>query len=262
MEKNNIIASSILGVLLAIGLIFGGCYIGKGWIKAKTAGRFVRVDVAVERIVQADFSTWRINIQSDGPDLQSATRKLEKDRSKLIGFLSENSFKEEEIENDQFRVYDSLANGQGKATPAQINSRYKVSQVIAVRTSDVMKVYQAYQKITDLLKEGVMVNSGRQFYSSGGPQYELLSYDDVKVEMLEEVVQSARKSAEVFAADSDSEVGKIKSATQAKFRVQTLETNNPRGLLRASAVAAPNNEPSSIKKKVTVSVTQEYYLED
>lgn len=62
--------------------------------------------------------------------------------------------------------------------------------------------------------------------------------------MVEEATRKAREVAEKFAADSDSQLGKIKVARQGQFTITNRDSNNPH------------------IKKVRVVNTVEYYLSD
>lgn len=45
--------------------------------------------------------------------------------------------------------------------------------------------------------------------------------------MIEEATKNARKAAEKFAKDSDSELGKIKHAYQGQFSIENRDANTP-----------------------------------
>jgi len=62
--------------------------------------------------------------------------------------------------------------------------------------------------------------------------------------MIEQATQNARSVAEKFAADSDSRLGKIKSANQGVFSIEDRDSN------------------TLYLKKVRVVSTVEYYLAD
>ena len=62
--------------------------------------------------------------------------------------------------------------------------------------------------------------------------------------MIEEATRNARRVAEKFAEDSDSVLGKIRSARQGQFSIQDRDSNNPH------------------IKRVRVVSTLEYYLVD
>ena len=68
--------------------------------------------------------------------------------------------------------------------------------------------------------------------------------NDIKPAMIEQATQNARSKEEKFAADSDSRLGKIKSANQGVFSIEDRDSNTP------------------YLKKVRVVSTVEYYLAD
>jgi hypothetical protein len=62
--------------------------------------------------------------------------------------------------------------------------------------------------------------------------------------MVEESTKNARATAEKFAADSESQLGKIRRATQGQFSIQNRDVNTPH------------------IKNVRVVSTVEYYIND
>lgn len=62
--------------------------------------------------------------------------------------------------------------------------------------------------------------------------------------MIEEATRKAREVAQKFASDSNSQLGKIKRASQGRFSINARDNNNPH------------------IKKVRVVSTVEYYLSD
>ena len=62
--------------------------------------------------------------------------------------------------------------------------------------------------------------------------------------MIEEATRNAREAAQKFATDSDSKLGKIKSARQGQFEITDRDANTP------------------YIKKVRVVTGLDYYLED
>ncbi|WP_422490326.1 hypothetical protein [Endozoicomonas sp. ALE010] len=95
--------------------------------------------------------------------------------------------------------------------------------------------------LSDLGREGIVFTGGH--YGSQ-PEYLFTRLNDVKPEMIEEATRKAREVAEKFASDSQSELGKIKRASQGQFSISDRDRNNPH------------------IKKVRVVATIEYYLSD
>jgi hypothetical protein len=87
---------------------------------------------------------------------------------------------------------------------------------------------------TDLLKEDILVSS----YAD----YQFLGLNEIKPDMIAESLVKARESAEEFAKNSHSKIGKMRTASQGYFEVNDLDETTPQ------------------MKKVRVVTTVEYYL--
>ncbi len=75
-------------------------------------------------------------------------------------------------------------------------------------------------------------------------EYLFTGLNDIKPEMVQEATQKAREVAVKFAKDSDSVLGKIKSARQGQFSIRDRDSNTPQ------------------IKIVRVVTSVEYYLSD
>lgn len=81
-------------------------------------------------------------------------------------------------------------------------------------------------------------------YGNNMVKYEFTGLNEIKPEMVEESTKNARATAEKFAKDSDSELGKIRRATQGQFSITNRDNNTPH------------------IKNVRVVSTIEYYIRD
>jgi len=95
--------------------------------------------------------------------------------------------------------------------------------------------------VIELGKKGIVLtaqnyNNKTQFVFSG--------LSDIKPDMIEEATKNARAVANKFASDSDSILGKIKTAKQGQFSIKDRDATTPH------------------IKKVRVVSTIEYYLSD
>jgi hypothetical protein len=95
-----------------------------------------------------------------------------------------------------------------------------------------------------------MVELGRQGIVLAGEDYDSKTQfifnrlNELKPAMIEEATRSAREVAAKFAKDSDSRLGKIKSASQGQFTIEDRDSTTP------------------FIKKIRVVSTVEYYLVD
>ncbi len=99
----------------------------------------------------------------------------------------------------------------------------------------------ANRELLELGKAGVVFSQENYELQT---QYLFQGLNEIKPEMVEEATRNARVVAEKFAADSESRLGKLKSAAQGQFTVEDRDSNNPH------------------IKRVRVVSTLEYYLAD
>ena len=124
----------------------------------------------------------------------------------------------------------------------QITNRYVATSVIIVTSSKVELVRSIMQKQAQLMKMGIALIT--EDYGKNTVKYEFTRLNDIKPEMVEESTKNARATAEKFAEDSDSELGKIRRATQGQFSISDRDNNTPH------------------IKNIRVVSTIEYYIND
>ena len=76
----------------------------------------------------------------------------------------------------------------------------------------------------ELMKQGVAIAA-----SDYGTYtiYEYTELNSIKPQMIEDATKNARAAAEKFAKDSDSKLGKIKTASQGQFSIENIDENTP-----------------------------------
>ena len=80
-------------------------------------------------------------------------------------------------------------------------------------------------KQAELLKKGVVAGAGNDWENPVEFKYEGLN--DIKPQMIEEATRNARETAQKFAKDSRSKLGKIKTASQGTFTIENRDSNTP-----------------------------------
>ncbi len=232
-------SAMVLGVLLALGLAALGYQLADGLIRFKAAERAVTVKGLAEREVAADTAIWPIRFNAADDDLENLYSVLEHQGQLVTAFLKDASFPEEEITLSAPAIIDRRAQGYGN--PAAQDLRYAGNVTVTVYTREVERVRQAMRRLTDLGKQGIAI-AGQDY----GVRTEFLytGLNDIKPAMIEEATRNAREVAAKFAQDSDSRLGKIRTANQGLFTIQDRDSNTPH------------------IKKVRVVSTIEYYLVD
>jgi hypothetical protein len=232
-------AATILGVLLAAGLGLLGYQLADGLLRFKAAERVVSVKGLAEREVAADTAIWPIRFSAADDDLQALYATLERQSDAVTHFLQQAGFAGADISLSAPAIVDRRAQGYGN--PGVQDLRYAGNVTVTVYTSDVQRVGEATRHLTDLGKQGIAL-VGQDY--GVRTEYLYTALNDIKPAMIEEATRNAREVAARFAQDSDSTLGKIRTASQGLFTIQDRDSNTPQ------------------IKKVRVVSTVEYYLVD
>lgn len=242
---------TLLGVLLAAGLVLGGLALGSEIKATRLSDRYVTVRGLAERNVQSDLAIWSLGYKEAGDDLLPLYSKSEADKKSILDFLSRQAIKPSEIEVGTVSVTDTQANEYGGSNNRN-QKRYIIQQNITVRTSRVNVVASAAQKTMQLVQKGVILGA------NGGPSYKFTGLNSIKPDMITEATRNARAAADRFASDSGSKVGSIRQATQGIFSILAANAGADTG--ESSYGYGGNNDESSITKTVRVVTSVEYYL--
>ncbi|MGN0086122.1 MAG: SIMPL domain-containing protein [Alloprevotella sp.] len=225
-------------ILLAAAIaIVGGClYAGLSTLSNRD--RAVSVRGLAEREVKADHVIWPVVYKTTGNNLAAIYADLAQAEQRITAFLTKGGVKKDDISTDAPQIVDLNADRYSQQQPGR--DRYTVTYIVTVSSAEVDKVRQLMSQVGDLLKEGIAISAGE--YDSK-VQYEFTGLNQIKPEMIEQATRNAREAAQKFAADSDSELGKIKRATQGLFTIEDRDQYTP------------------YIKKVRVVTSVDYYLE-
>ena len=241
MEKNNLIPAAFI----AIGLIVAGWFVGHGFVKARSADRYVTVKGVAEREVQANVALWPLRFVATSDNLAEAQNRIKKSSAAVFSFLKHSGIDSSSTEVQKIEVTDVLANPYRSGTT---QSRYIIAQTIMVRTNQIEKIVRASQSVGALVDAGVVLSSVGG--PESGPTYLFTDLNTLKPDMIAEATASARKAAEQFAKDSGSKLGGILRASQGVFEILPRD--------RAPGVY----EGTQLNKTLRVVTTVEYSLED
>lgn len=209
------------GLCIMAGLVVLGIMIPTAVTKYRSFDRTVNVKGLCEKEVKADKVIWPIVYKVMSDNIHSIYDQTDAGNAVIVDFLSSGGLSEDEITVSVPQISDKLANEYGDNNRA---FRYIAKNVVTVCTSDVDKVLALMANQSDLLKKGV-VAAGNDWENPVEFKYEGLN--GVKPQMIEEATQNARETAEKFAKDSDSRLGKIKTANQGTFTIEDRDSNTP-----------------------------------
>ena len=203
------------GLFIMVGLIFLGLMI------PKAVSDFVNVKGLSEKEVKADKVIWPFAFTVVGNDLNGVYAEIERNTATIKEFLTSGGIPESEITVSIPSVSDKYAYEYGSNDRAY---RYFCKSTVSVCTENVDAVLALMPRQSELLKKGI-IGSGNSWENQVEFKFEGLNA--IKPEMIEDATKNAREAAEKFAKDSDSRLGKIKTANQGTFTISDRDSNTP-----------------------------------
>ena len=229
----------VLGVAIVLGLSALGYFLRDAAITFKQFERTVTVKGLAEQEHPADVVIWPIQYTEAGNTLDGTYTALESSAEKVRTFLVNQGISEEELSFSTPVLTDRSAQLYGGNENPEF--RYIASQTATLYSENVELVRDVMSRLVDLGKQGITL-SGNEYMVQ--PEYLFNRLNEIKPEMIEQATVEARQVAEKFAEDSNSKLGKIKTASQGQFSIMPRDNNTPH------------------IKKVRVVSTIVYYLSD
>ena len=151
----------------------------------------------------------------------------------MLDFLTSNGIPASEISVNPPNIDDISAN----AWNDKARFKYSLTSTMTVLTTQVDKVRELLNRQGELLNQGIA-------FANLSINYTYTDLNKIKPEMIVEATKNAREAAEQFAKDSESVLGKIKTATQGYFSIEDSDPSTP------------------YVKNIRVVTNVTYYLED
>ena len=161
---------------------------------------------------------------------------IEEKNGIIIDFLKEAGIDAADISVAAPKVLDTRTEWSG----SQNRYTYIVTSVVTVCTDKVDEIIRLQSRQGELLQKGIAMTNTWEYQTV----YSFTKLNEIKPSMIETATKNARETAEKFAADSESKLGKIKRATQGQFSITDRDTNTP------------------YMKNVRVVTSVDYYLKD
>lgn len=213
-------------VIVGVGL-FAGCFsLGSSITSAvneyKQYDRTVTVKGLAEREEMADIVIWPIQYVETANDLTALYTTIEKKNEQIKAFLINAGFKGDEITIAAPNIIDKKAQQYGGTD--DIEYRYYATQTITLYSEQVALARKAMNAISKLGKDGIVFNQNQYDVPV---EYIYNGLNAIKPAMIEDATKKAREVADKFASDSNSALGKIKTASQGQFSIRERDKNNP-----------------------------------
>ena len=215
-EKNNYLFN--LGTALALGLIISSLILGWAYTGAKKGDDSITVTGSAKKRIKSDLVLWSAGISVEAPALTDAYKRLSGDLPRIKEYLLSKGIPEGQM------TISSITTTQRKARDSEGNETseiigYALSQSIEVRSNDVEKIGQVAREATELMNQGILIESG-------APRYYYTQIGDLKIEMLGEAAKDAKERAERIASSTGNSIGSVRSAKMGVLQITAADSTD------------------------------------
>ena len=209
------------GVAFIMGMLILGISLNLTVGNFKSYDRCVTVKGLCEKEVMADKVIWPIVYKQGGNELGKLYSTVQEMNNTIIEFLKEAGVTDEEITTNAPSILDTRTNLYSERN----EYNYIVTAGVTVCSDKVELIVKLQTEQARLYEKGIPV--GMEENWSHPTIYSFTGLNEIKPAMIEEATVNARHAAEKFAKDSNSKLGKIKTATQGQFSVSDRDNNTP-----------------------------------
>jgi hypothetical protein len=209
--KSNI-QIAIAGLCVALGLIILGIFINKGLQSFSNKERVVTVKGLAEKNITATSANVRISYSFSGDEPKPLVERIDSRTAEITAYLKSKGFNEVEI--CDLDIYDSKSYYEtdwidGKRVQVK-KDRYRASKYQIITVKEVEKAEGTSNQINiDLINSGLTADVSTD--------YNFPELNEIKPALIAESTKNARTAGEQFAKDSQSRLGKIKTASQGQI---------------------------------------------
>jgi len=213
--------------------------------KVQLRDQTISVKGYAERPITADRASWSVQLIVRNPDMAAGYRKLEEDRSRLLGVLKLGGFAEEKVDSTPVEIETRFARDDKGNFTNRIEG-FVVKQWYGIASSDVQSVAKLARSTSDLIRDGIELNAD-------APVYLFTQMDSMKLQMLSEASDNARERATRLMGSSGGRLGPLRSANQGVFQITPAFSTEVSG--------SGENDTTSIAKLIKATVTLEFGIE-
>lgn len=245
------------GVFFALANVICVAILAWTYLSVKLEPKTLSVTGSARKAIISDRVTWTGTICAKDANLVKAYDTLKGAADKVHAFLVANGIPASEITLSAIttsrRYHQEVVraagqnDGEAKDKPVVITTdkieSYTLSQSIAISSADMQKVPAVARAVTDLIKEGIEIDSEQ-------PRYLYTKLSELKINMLAEATKDATTRAEQIVNNANGRLGKLVEARMGVMQI------TPKGVSDTSGEGI--NDTSSYEKEITSIVAAKF----
>lgn len=215
-EKNNYWMNA--GAAMAVGLVVSSLIFGWFYSNAKKGDDAITVTGSAKKRITSDLVVWSAGTSAQAPVLADAYRQLSESTPRIKEYLISKGIPEQQmtvssISSTTLKRRDADGNETSEITG------YSLSQQVEVRSNDVQRIGQIAREATDLINQGILIESK-------APQYYYTQIGDLKIEMLGEAAKDAKERAGRIASSTGNSIGAVRSAKMGVLQITAADSTD------------------------------------
>ncbi|MBA2525678.1 MAG: SIMPL domain-containing protein [Pyrinomonadaceae bacterium] len=227
------------GIALAIGLVLASMIGGLAFVKGKRGDQTITVTGSARKRIRSDLVIWKAGVSYQAPVLSDAYRSLSENVPRVKSYLIGKGIPENQITISSISSQTLHArNEQGEENTGQITG-YSLRQELEVRSNDVDKIAKIAREATELINQGILLESM-------APEYHYTKLGEEKITMLAEAAKDAKVRAEKVAESTGSSIGSVRTARMGVLQITPADSNE--------VSDSGMNDTSSLEKDITAVV--------
>jgi hypothetical protein len=206
------------GVALALGLVMSSMIFGWFYSHSKKGDEAITVTGSAKRRIRSDLVVWDASVSSQSDQLSAAYQQISGNIPKIKQYLISKGITEDQMTVSSVST-TALHKQDANGSDTNEISGYSLRQSIEVRSNDVDKISQIAREATELINEGILIESS-------APQYYYTKIGDLKVEMLGEAAKDAKTRAEQIANSTGNSIGPVRSARMGVLQITPADSTD------------------------------------
>ncbi|CAN5525067.1 SIMPL domain-containing protein [soil metagenome] len=204
------------GVAMAIGLVLSSLIFGWFYAKTKKGDEAITVTGAAKKRIKSDLVVWTASIAAQSAQPTEAYKQLSENVPKIKQYLIGKGIPEAQMVVSSVSTTTLKKQDANGVETSEITG-YVLRQNIEVRSNDVDKIGQIAREATELINQGILIESN-------APQYYYTQIGDLKIEMLGEAAKDAKVRAEKIAASTGNSIGAVRSARMGVLQITAADS--------------------------------------
>jgi uncharacterized protein len=215
-ERSNVFYNA--GTALALGLIISSLILGWSYRGSKKGDEAITVTGSAKRRIASDLVVWNAGVSAQAPVLADSYAQLAGSIPRIKQYLLSKGIPEDQMTVSSITTMTNKGRDADGNETAEITG-YTLSQQIEVRSNDVAKISQVAREATELINQGILIESS-------SPRYYYTKIGDLKVEMLGEAAKDAKERAERIASSTGNSIGSVRSAKMGVMQITAADSTD------------------------------------